>query len=91
MSGIDHLLQRLRKLREEGGRPGGGEAVSARFLVTKLSWRGNYRRLLCITPTHITTVRWLPPRLPHTGRPRRLIASACHWRPLLEHPPPSDK
>jgi hypothetical protein len=61
MSGIDHLLQRLRKQREEGGlrrgRGGGqGDGQAARFLVTKQSWRGSYRRLLCITPTHIVTV-----------------------------------
>lgn len=50
------LLQRLRAAREEGGRRSGSD-VLGRFLVTKLSWRGSYRRLLCITPTHITTVR----------------------------------
>jgi hypothetical protein len=59
------MLQRLRAAREEGGRRSGSE-VLGRFLVTKLSWRGSYRRLLCITPTHITTVRraaaaWVPP------------------------------
>ena len=54
--------QRLRKQREEGGWRGGGGAgggdSSARFLCTKQSWRGSYRRLLVITPTHITTVGW---------------------------------
>jgi hypothetical protein len=49
------MLQRLRAAREEGGRRSGSE-VLGRFLVTKLSWRGSYRRLLCITPTHITTL-----------------------------------
>lgn len=24
--------------------------------MTKLSWRGSYRRLLCITPTHLLTL-----------------------------------
>ena len=53
-------LQRLRKQHEEGGWRGGGCAGgdSARFLCTKQSWRGNYRRLLVITPTHISTVGW---------------------------------
>lgn len=49
-------LQRLRKQHEEGRRRDGEQQV-ARFLVTKLSWRGSYRRLLCITPTHVLTVR----------------------------------
>lgn len=56
-----HLpLQLLRKQQAEGARPGSSSAAAAaqqhRFLVTKLSWRGSYRRLLCITPTHILTL-----------------------------------
>lgn len=50
MSSLDHLLQKLRK--PEGRRP--TESV-ARFVVTKLSWRGNYKRLLCITPSAVVT------------------------------------
>lgn len=29
----------------------------ARYLCTKHSWRGKYRRLLCITPTALVTVK----------------------------------
>ena len=50
MSSIDSLFQKLRK--QESRRP--TESV-ARFVVTKLSWRGNYKRLLCITPSAIVT------------------------------------
>ncbi|GAB4814092.1 hypothetical protein N2152v2_001138 [Parachlorella kessleri] len=50
MSSIDSLFQKLRK--QEARRP--TESV-ARFVVTKLSWRGNYKRLLCITPSAIVT------------------------------------
>ncbi len=53
-------LQLLRKQQAEGGRPGGSPATAAaqqhRFLATKLSWRGSYRRLVCITPTHLLTL-----------------------------------
>lgn len=47
---LDHLLQRLRK--QEARRP--TDAV-ARFVVTKLSWRGSYKRILAITPSAIVT------------------------------------
>lgn len=52
MSGtaVDNILQRLR--RHESAQ---SSEASARFLVTKLSWRGNYRRILAITPTGIVT------------------------------------
>ncbi len=50
MSSLDHLFQKLRK--QEARKP--TESV-ARFVVTKLSWRGNYKRILCITPSAIVT------------------------------------
>ena len=54
MSGtaVDNILQRLRKHREEGQ---GQEEALARFLVTKTSWRGNYRRILIITSSSVVT------------------------------------
>jgi DnaJ family protein C protein 13 len=57
MSGtaVDNILQRLRTHREERqGSNQQGEATS-RFLVTKLSWRGNYRRILAVTSTAVIT------------------------------------
>lgn len=50
MSGIDHLLQKLKK--QGSRRP---TECLARFIVTKLSWRGSYKRLMCITPSSIVT------------------------------------
>jgi hypothetical protein len=50
MSSIDHLLQRLRK--QEAKRP---TDSLARFVVTKLSWRGSYKRILSITPSAVVT------------------------------------
>lgn len=57
------LPQLLRKQQEavRGARGGGADTASPaaathRFLVTKLSWRGSYRRLLCVTPTHLLTL-----------------------------------
>lgn len=50
-SAVDTIFQRLRTHRESL-RP---TDCLARFLVTKLSWRGNYKRILCITPTAIIT------------------------------------
>jgi DnaJ homolog subfamily C member 13 len=54
MSGaaVDSLLHRLRSHRERF-QPSEG---SARFLVTKISWRGSYRRLLVITPSALVTL-----------------------------------
>lgn len=49
---MDNIIQRLRKHREE--EQGQGEAL-ARFLVTKTSWRGNYRRILIITSSSVVT------------------------------------
>ena len=49
---VDNVLQRLRK---HSSRPRQGEFL-ARFLVTKLSWRGNYRRILGISSTSIVTI-----------------------------------
>ena len=56
MSGtaVDNILQRLRKQREEQ-QGHDEEETAARFLVTKLSWRGNYRRILAVTSTSIIT------------------------------------
>jgi DnaJ homolog subfamily C member 13 len=58
MSGtaVDNILQRLRTHREErqGLNNQQGDTTS-RFLVTKLSWRGNYRRILAITSTAVIT------------------------------------
>jgi DnaJ family protein C protein 13 len=51
-SSLDNILQRVRTHSERGQ---AGEA-SARFLVTKLSWRGNYRRILAITPSGLVTL-----------------------------------
>ena len=31
--------------------------ATARYLCTKHSWRGKYRRLLCITPTALVTLK----------------------------------
>ena len=54
---LDNLLQKLRS--GDGGGGGGGPRrpadALARFVVTKLSWRGNYKRLLAITPGAIVT------------------------------------
>ena len=49
---VDNVLQRLRK-HSVRTRPG---EYLVRFLVTKLSWRGNYKRILCVTSTSIVTL-----------------------------------
>lgn len=58
MSAVDSLLQRIK-----GGAVVTQPSPSAgpRFLVTKLSWRGQYHRVLCITPTALVT------QFPETG------------------------
>lgn len=48
---VDHLLQRLRTKKSQQKLP----MFLGRFLVTKQSWRGSYRRILCITHTSIIT------------------------------------
>lgn len=66
MSGIDHLLQKLRGSAAGAGESGGAPAslpsgvgtaagLGGAFFVTKLSWRGRYHRILVITPTHVLT------------------------------------
>eukprot|EP00884_Botryococcus_braunii_P020260 jgi/Botrbrau1/6918/Bobra.67_3s0035.1 len=51
MAAMDHLLGQLRGHQDPQMPP---DCV-ARFLCTKHSWRGKYRRVLCITPTAIIT------------------------------------
>ncbi|TYZ64286.1 hypothetical protein PybrP1_013119 [[Pythium] brassicae (nom. inval.)] len=36
-------------------RSGGGEQAIAQYLVTKVSWRGSYRRVLAVTPSSVLT------------------------------------
>jgi DnaJ family protein C protein 13 len=57
MSGtaVDNILQRLKTHREERQCSNQQDEPLARFLVTKLSWRGNYRRILAITSTSVVT------------------------------------
>jgi hypothetical protein len=50
MSSFDALIQRLRKHTEESH-----TECAARFVVTKLSWRGSYRRVLAITASAVVT------------------------------------
>lgn len=52
MSAVDTLLQRLRG-RATGPQPCAD--AGPRFLVTKQSWRGQYHRVLCITPAALIT------------------------------------
>lgn len=54
MSGnaVDSILQRLKKPRQDGG---SAKGVMARFVVTKMSWRGSYRRIMVITRDAIVT------------------------------------
>jgi hypothetical protein len=53
MSGtaVDAVLQRLMTHAERRA----PSESAARFLVTKLSWRGNYRRILSITASAVVT------------------------------------
>ena len=51
---MDHVLHTMRR----GGAPPDAAPlpdVIARFLVTKASWRGRYRRVLSITPSAVLT------------------------------------
>ena len=55
MSNVDALLHK--QFLRRGGPPDDAlpPDVVARFLVTKTSWRGRYRRVLAITPSAIVT------------------------------------
>lgn len=50
MSAVDHLLH----FRQAADGQIPSDCIG-RFLCTKLSWRGKYRRVLCITTTCVTT------------------------------------
>lgn len=52
---MDHVLHSMRL--GTGGLDNAPPSsdVLARFLVTKSSWRGRYRRVLCITPSAVLT------------------------------------
>lgn len=48
---VDHLIAHMRKQQDPQMPP---DCVG-RFLCTKFSWRGKYRRIMCITPTAVVT------------------------------------
>lgn len=51
---MDNVIRRLKPRHDDDKQP--SDAAIARFYVTKITWRGNYRRILAITPTSIVTV-----------------------------------
>ena len=51
MAGIDHLIGKMRSHQE----PQTPSDCVARFMCTKHSWRGKYRRIFCITPHTLVT------------------------------------
>jgi hypothetical protein len=48
---VDHLIAQMRKQQDPQMPP---DCVG-RFLCTKSSWRGKYRRIMCITPNAVIT------------------------------------
>ena len=53
MSAVDRVLNQMKGKHQEG--PDFPPDCIARFLCTKSSWRGKYRRIICITPTSVVT------------------------------------
>lgn len=51
MAAVDHLIGQMRRNQEAQTPP---DCV-ARFMCTKHSWRGKYRRIFCITPHALVT------------------------------------
>ena len=53
MSAVDRVFNQMKgKHQESSELP---PDCVARFLCTKSSWRGKYRRIICITPTSVVT------------------------------------
>ena len=48
---VDHLIGQMRKQQDPQTPP---ECVG-RYLCTKSSWRGKYRRIMCVTPNAVIT------------------------------------
>ena len=48
---VDHLIAAMRRQQDPQTPP---DCVG-RFLVTKHSWRGRYRRFMCVTPNAVIT------------------------------------
>ena len=53
MAAVDRVLHQIKGKHQET--PEFPPDCIARFLCTKSSWRGKYRRILCITPTSVVT------------------------------------
>lgn len=53
MSAVDRVYHQLKHKQHEGSDLPPDSI--ARFLCTKSSWRGKYRRIICITPTSVIT------------------------------------
>ena len=50
-SAVDHLIGQMRKQQDPQMPP---DCVG-RYLCTKSSWRGKYRRIMCVTPNAVIT------------------------------------
>ena len=53
MSAVDRVFNQMKGKHQES--PDIPPDCVARFLCTKASWRGKYRRIICITPTSVVT------------------------------------
>ena len=53
MSAVDRVFNQMKGKHQEV--PDFPPDCIARFLCTKSSWRGKYRRIICITPTSVVT------------------------------------